>query len=359
MHGGVEILDAVRGVRQFGDAEQGGLEPLAPLALEHLLAQHAVGLTQRGGARGDPAFQFLVGLTAFERRLHVLGHIGEQLAVVRRVAGVVAVALHHQGADHLFAVLHGHAEPVVAGRTDGDAGAWEVAFEVAAGAHQGATALQHVPGEAVLDLLDRADRFRVRRIVVEGVDEVGETHRAALRVVQHDEEVLGVHEAADDAVQRRHHVAHVVLGARLLGDGVERPLESLGQGQAGDRLVEVGRLGQLAQAGPGQAAQPADHVGPGGGILFRRGQEQGAPGLRVVAEFKKGLAAGRLGGVVVPGHQGARQQAVGEGLAFATDDFGVGRPEQALHGVVQRLDFAGTGRLQSVALGWSDGHRLT
>src|ERR1700754_833661 len=43
VHGGIEVLDAVRRIRQFRDAKQRRLQPFATLALQYLLAQHAIG----------------------------------------------------------------------------------------------------------------------------------------------------------------------------------------------------------------------------------------------------------------------------------------------------------------------------
>ena len=58
VHGGVEGIEAVRGAGQFGDSEQRGLQSLAALSLQHLLAQNAVGIAQRGRTIGDAATKF-------------------------------------------------------------------------------------------------------------------------------------------------------------------------------------------------------------------------------------------------------------------------------------------------------------
>jgi hypothetical protein len=337
VHGGVEVVQAFRGVGQFRDAEQRRLQAFAALALQHLLAQHAVGFAQRGGAAGHAAFQFGVGFAAFQRGLHVLGHVAEQLAIVFGVVGVFAVALHHDAADHAPVALQRHAEPVLAHRAEQHELAGELAREFLHRTHDRLAALQQVPGEAVAHVLQRHALVGQRRVLVHGVDVVREAHAVGGRVVQGDVEIFRVHQAAENAVQRVHHLGHVVFGAGLVGDGVERALQALGHGQAGDGLVQARSLGQLAQAGGGHAAQPGDFLGVRGRHRPFRGQDQQALALGI-------LGQGQL----------ARQERVGrrfqcspeqgaahpERTQYRPADLGdpgrVAGPEQAFHGRMQR-----------------------
>ena len=123
-----------------------------------------------------------------------------------------------------------------------------------------------------------------RRIGIHDIDVIRKADGLGRAVVKHDVEVLGIHQAADDGMQRAHHLGHVVFGARLFGDGIQRPLQSLGQGQARNRLVQATGFGQLAQprvrqaAKPGAATRPAARAGAGPGS---RGSERAIPaGLR-------------------------------------------------------------------------------
>jgi hypothetical protein len=103
MHGCVEFFQAFRGIRQFGNPEQRSLQAFATLALQNLLAQHAVRLAQRGRAVSHPTAQFDVRFAPFERGLHMLRNVIQQFEIVPRVVRVGAIALHHDAADDLAA----------------------------------------------------------------------------------------------------------------------------------------------------------------------------------------------------------------------------------------------------------------
>jgi hypothetical protein len=82
-------------------------------------------------------------------------------------------------------------------------------------------------------------RARGRPFLVDAVDEIEEANAVAGGVVQRDEEVLGVHQFADDPVQPAQHVGHVQVRAGHVGDGEQRALQVLGLGELGDRFVQA------------------------------------------------------------------------------------------------------------------------
>ncbi len=230
------------------------------MALQDLLAQHAVGLPQRGRAAGYASLQFFMRFAPFQRSLHVLGHIAQQLAVVLGVVGVLAIALHHDAAHHASIAQQWHAQPVLAHWPQQHEAALELLSQLGDGAHDGLAALQQVPGEAVAHLLQCHCLIVRGRLLVHGVDVVRKTHRVGGRVVQRDVEIFRVHQAAENGVQRMHHLGHVVLGARLVGDSVKRTLQPFGQGQPRDRLVQSRGFGELAQACCCESPQPGEMI---------------------------------------------------------------------------------------------------
>jgi hypothetical protein len=69
--------------------------------------------------------------------------------------------------------------------------------------------------------------------------------------VQHDEEILGVHQRADDVVDAAQHVRHVAIGARELRNREQRVLQTLRTLQALERSLQLGRFQRPAQMTPG------------------------------------------------------------------------------------------------------------
>ena len=64
--------------------------------------------------------------------------------------------------------------------------------------------------------------------------------RVALGIVQRDEEILRVHQRADDRVDAAQHVGHVALGAGQVGDREQRALQLLGLRQARVGVFQFG-----------------------------------------------------------------------------------------------------------------------
>ena len=79
-----------------------------------------------------------------------------------------------------------------------------------------------------LALAERIPLVGVRDVEVDLVDVVGPADQLPLVVVQRDEEVVRVHELADDGVHLAVELLHVLRRARELGDPVQRRLNPLG-----------------------------------------------------------------------------------------------------------------------------------
>ena len=122
--------------------------------------------------------------------------------------------------------------------------------------HQGPTFLQQVPGQTVQHVVKRQILVGWRGVGVGDVDVIRKADGVGGRVIQHDVEIFRVHQAADDGMQRMHHLGHVVSGAGLFGDRVERALQPLGQRQTRNGFIQTAGFGQLAQPGIGQSSQP-------------------------------------------------------------------------------------------------------
>ena len=92
--------------------------------------------------------------------------------------------------------------------------------------------------------LERGRRF--------DIDEIQEADRAARRVVQHDEEIFGVHQRADDRVDAAQHVQHVTLGAGEVGDREQRALQVFRTLELLVRILQFGPLQRPPQVLAGQ-----------------------------------------------------------------------------------------------------------
>ena len=276
---GVELLQGVAGHRQLGDAEQRALQLLRALPFPDLRLQHLVGVLQLGRAFRHPAFQLLAGIAAVQRGQDVLGHVGQQDAVIVRIGVLALVALHHDGADHHVLAAHRHAQPVRA------VGAVLVAERnpecvpqvMRRPRHRLATA-QQLHGQGVLVILDRKLLVGIVDPRIHLVDEIQEAHRLVVRVVQHDVEVLGVHQLADDPVQAAQHVLQLQAAAGEIGDLVQRLLQPFGAMQR----VDAAR-GQLQQQRHLDLAFGADQPGLAGrqrGALRRADRDPQFGGFR-------------------------------------------------------------------------------
>ena len=102
----------------------------------------------------------------------------------------------------------------------------------------GLAGAERVPRHAACLAVTELDPLvRLRPVVVELVDVVGEVDQLPLFVVEGDVEVLRVHQFADDGVHRPVELLQVLRCACELGDSVERGLHLL-------RMAAL-RLGEL------------------------------------------------------------------------------------------------------------------
>ncbi len=228
----------------------------------------------------------------------VLPDIGQQLDVVLGILRCRIVGLDRDDAERPAFRDEGRADPVaIADDTD--------AFDLA-GRHQLAvgrlvdmgwlSGAQDVGRRAAR--VPHAERFpdrRVGQVGVDRVDVVREVDGLPLVVVQRDVRVLGVHQLADDAVNRRVERRHVVGGTGRRGDPVQRGLDLFGAlvlGLAGLELRDPG-----AEA-LGVVGHPSDHSHGErwrGRAILTRSSETGSSGAAV---WIRRIAARRCPGYV-------------------------------------------------------------
>jgi hypothetical protein len=267
---GIEPLQGLGRDRQLGDPEQRALQPLGALALDDLRLQLAVGLLQGAGALLDPALEFLAGAVAVERGQDVLGDEGQQRPLLLAVAVAVVVALDHDRAGDAAVAQHRHPQPVLAVGAVG-----HVARHAQPRPHQFRGPLhrlaqaQQGQGQAVGGVLGADLDRRIGLVRILAVGEIDEAEAVALVVVQHDVEVLGVHQAGDDGVDPAQQFLHVQRRAGQVGDLEQRLLQALGLLQRFDpRLRPL--LGQggvdraSGQRDPGLARAGRQRFGEGG-----------------------------------------------------------------------------------------------
>ncbi|CAM5402347.1 hypothetical protein RLIN73S_00696 [Rhodanobacter lindaniclasticus] len=130
-------------------------------------------------------------------------------------------------------------------------------------AHACLAVAQHIPGQRVLDRAERhvAALAGRRRVLHVGV--VQEADRVVRGVVQHDEEVVRVHQPADDGVDATQHRGHVAFGTGKVGNREQCPLQVLRALQLLMRMLQVEPFQRplQAQAGqPQQRRQPIEEV---------------------------------------------------------------------------------------------------
>ena len=244
---GVEALQRLAGHRQLGDPEQRALQFLRALAFRHFGLQVAVGLLDLRGALLHAPLELLARLVAIEGGEDVLGHVGQQRAILVAVDVGLFVVLHDDGADHVVAAAHRHAQPVGAVRPVGLAGE-DVEAQAQVGrrtAHRVAAA-QQVHGQGVFVVGDRHLLAGIVDPGVQPVDEIQEPHGLPMFVVQHDVQVGGVHELAHDRVDPAQHVLQFQAPAGEVGDLVQRLLQALRTMQRIDPLFRgIQQAGQL------------------------------------------------------------------------------------------------------------------
>ena len=248
---GIEALQRLAGHRQLGNAEQRALEFLRPLPLRHFRLQVDIGLLQLRRALLHALLELLARLVAIQRGEDVLGHVGQQRAILVAVDVGLLVVLHHDRADHAAAPAHRHAQPVGAVRPAGfaEGDAMELSQLRRRPPHRLAGA-QQVHGQGVLVVGDRDFLGRIVDPGVDQVDEIQEAHRLQVLVVQHDVEIAGVHQLAHDRVDPAQHLLQLQAAAGEVGDLVQGLLQALRAVQGLDPLLR-----RVQQAGQFVAAQ--------------------------------------------------------------------------------------------------------
>ena len=207
---GIEMFEAARVHRQFGNPEQGLLQFFGALALHHFGLQLDIGFLQRLRAFLDAAFQILLRGLAVERGENVLRHIFQQGAVFDVVAFCVVVVLDHDGAADLCVAQQRYAQPVLAQRAasvflPGDVQRFQDGNRRA---DERLSMPQQRCGHAVHALVDAVFGIRIRIELVAAVGEVEIADGVVSIVVQDDIEVLSRHQSADDLMDPRQHVVH-------------------------------------------------------------------------------------------------------------------------------------------------------
>ena len=202
------------------------LQSFAALAFQHLLLQDTIGFPQRLGAFLHTLLEFRVREAAFQRCLDVLGDVGQQRLVAFVVARAFRIALHDHAPDHLLAAQEGYAQPAYAIGTGAQIGAADVRRDLFHRTHQRRALPDQIPGRTVLDFLHRLVEARIRWFGIGHVGEIREADSVPLRVIQHDVEILRIHQAAHDVVQCAQGVVDVLIRAGLVRDRVQGALQA-------------------------------------------------------------------------------------------------------------------------------------
>ena len=235
-------LDRVREADQAGrlveeaDVDDLGVEDLLdPVAHEvvHRLHIEALGQSALDVVDQRELGAALAGLVdqpgPLERRRDVGGHEDQEVPVGLGVADLLAVALHDDGADRAALGPQRHPEPVLGDHTEeGPVSALDAGLQVFGRKQQGPPLSNEVGSDpGGLPRPHRLPHVRVGDVLVHLVAVERPVHPLAFLVVQHDVEVLRVHELADDAVDLGVELLHVLRGARDLRDAVEGVLDLL------------------------------------------------------------------------------------------------------------------------------------
>ncbi len=154
-----------------------------------------------------------------------LGDLGgdedEEVAILLGVADFARVALDHQDADGPVAAAQRDAEPVDRGAPDGlDLAGSDELLEDGGRGEKGPARPENVLRQAL------AERLRRKRLV-HLVDEVRKAEDVAVRVVQGDVEIGGLHQPAHDRVDPREQLLQALGRCDGFGDPEGRRLNTL------------------------------------------------------------------------------------------------------------------------------------
>ena len=260
------VVDVVREAQPLaslvvdGDEHRFGVEDGAhPVADElddvvelELLRERLADLVDEGQL-GVALAGLLHGPDAGQGGRDVAAHEGQDLQVLGLQRRALLVGLDDHDAERPALPAQGHPQPVLAGLAHAlDLALGDEHLPGVLGEQTGLAGAQHVGGQpAGIARPERLPGMRIGQVLVDRVDVVREVDGLAVRVVQGDVEVAGIHELADDLVDRAVEVVHVGGRAGRLGDAVERLLEALavvGRRPAGRVVRTVGGHGQRVYA---------------------------------------------------------------------------------------------------------------
>ena len=157
---------------------------------------------------------------------------GKQFLVLLRVPDVARVRLHRHYTEHTPVGLQGDSEPgraLVRGADQLDLTVLDQLERPRIRQKQWLPGSQDVGGCAPrVSLAERLPLVRVGEVDVDLVDVIRPADQLPRVVVQRDEEVVRVHQRADDGVHLAIELLQVARRARKLGDPVQRRLNLLG-----------------------------------------------------------------------------------------------------------------------------------
>ena len=198
----------------------------------------------------------MIASSAFRRRVSsiararreppdVLADQREQPLVAFRVDDVLRVRLHDEDPDRAALGLERDPEPGRFRRVGADdldlARRGELPHALVREQLRRAGA-EHVRGRAAgVACAEGVPHVGVRHIHLDLVDVVGPADQLALLVIEGDEEVVRVHQLADDRVHLPVELLHVLRRARQLGDAVQPGLNLLGVPTIGLGGLELGK----------------------------------------------------------------------------------------------------------------------
>ena len=280
MHVGIETLHTACRHRQFGDLVQRSLQPLGTVPLDDLGLQHQVGLLQLQRALINAVLELDLGMLAVQCGLDVLGDVFEQRTVFIAVHVGAVVALHHDRAADTIVPAHRHTEPVGTVGAMAAVGLYsQPASQLVRWAKQRLAMMQQRHGEAVGQLANRYFHVRFGNVRIRCVGKIQKANNRAHFVVAHDEEIPGIHQPADHAVDATEHFVHLQPGAGQIGNLVQRLLQALRFFQRFDPRFPMRRCKRCGDRAPSQH-QPGITRGRRQCVTQRRGDRN--PGLAFI-----------------------------------------------------------------------------
>jgi hypothetical protein len=161
------------------------------------------------------------------------------------VSGIVPVALDDHGSDRSPFRPQRNTEPVHGDRAqEVDLTVIDQLLDARCRDQHGTAGPEQVRGQSPgLPRPHRLPDVRIGKLGIDLVHEERPIHRLPLLVIEHDVEVVRVHQLTDDAVDLGVELPHVLRGARRLRDPVQGSLNPLRAPALGLRRFELGETG--------------------------------------------------------------------------------------------------------------------